>query len=370
MSAGVARLEVRDVLEGGAVTSHELMEFEPGVNFHAPILLTHLTGATDAGSAGGIAVDQLLSSLPAKRVATFDTDRLIDYRASRPTVTIDNWEVVDVDLPEIAIDLVQDDAGLPILVLHGPEPDTKWQRFAHEVTEFAKDAGVEIVVSMTGMPAAVPHTRPTMVHLQSTDRDMVEGQPQLAGGQIQFSASANTFLHHTLSKSGIEGVSFMAAVPYYMANMDYPRASLALIERMASVLDLNLPTGNIEAGTQMVNEQLDQLVSENQEVIALVGMLEKHFDEEISDEVKTIGGFPSPEDFMFNSEDLDSEQNSSDEDAAEPHIDSDALTRAIEQFLARTESGESAPEVSEDDDEADESNPRPRHRAPRPWEQD
>jgi predicted ATP-grasp superfamily ATP-dependent carboligase len=157
------------------VKSYELMNFEEDVNYYSPILLTHLSGATDAGSAGALAIEQLLSSLPVKRVATFDVDRLIDYRANRPTVTINNWEVMGVDIPEIALDLVQDDAGIPILVLHGPEPDQKWQRFAEELKRFTEDAGVEIVVSMTGMPAAVPHTRPTMVHLQSTDPDLVEG---------------------------------------------------------------------------------------------------------------------------------------------------------------------------------------------------
>ncbi|MDI9589259.1 MAG: PAC2 family protein [Acidobacteriota bacterium] len=338
--------------------SYELMNFEEDVNCYSPILLTHLSGATDAGSAGALAIEQLLSSLPVKRVATFDVDRLIDYRANRPTVTINNWEVMGVDIPEIALDLVQDDAGIPILVLHGPEPDQKWQRFAEELKRFTEDAGVEIVVSMTGMPAAVPHTRPTMVHLQSTDPDLVEGQPQLAGGEIQFSASANTFVHHALAEDGVEGVTFLAAVPYYMANMDYPRASLALLESMSSVLDLNLPTGNIEAGTQMVGDQLEQLVTENPEVVNLVGMLEKHFDEEISDEVKEIGGFPSPEDFAFDLEDAG--------DLLEPSIDTDALAHTIEQFLARTDSTTPPPSQEEEDP----GRPRPRHRAPRPWEQD
>ena len=119
-----------------------------------------------------------------------------------------------------------------------------------------------------------------------------------------------------------------------MANMDYPRASLALLERLSSVLDLNLPTGNIEAGTQMVGEQLEHLVTENPEVISLVKMLEQPFDEEIADEVKTIGGFPTPEDFAFNVEDAG--------DILEPSIDADALAHTIEQFLVRTEANAAA----------------------------
>ncbi|MDO5033902.1 MAG: PAC2 family protein [Actinomycetaceae bacterium] len=333
----------------------ELMNFEEDVNYHAPILLTHLVGATDAGEAGGLVVSQILSSLPVKRVATFDTDSLIDYRANRPAVTINNWHVEEIDVPQIALDLVHDDSGTPILVLHGPEPDAKWQLFADEVAEFAQDAGVEMVVSLTGMPAAVPHTRPTMVHLQSTDKELVAGQPKLTGGPIQFPSSANTFLHHLLSKQGIEGVTFLAAVPYYMANMEYPKASLALLERMTSVFDLSLPTGNIEANTQFVTEQLRNLAGENEEVIALVGQLEKHFDNEIDEAVKKIGSFPTPADFVFGSSESVEE--------TDKLVDTDALARTIEQFLARTEDLDD-PLLAEEDP----SQPKPRHRAPRPWE--
>ncbi|MDU4286909.1 MAG: PAC2 family protein [Actinomyces sp.] len=335
----------------------ELLNFEPDVNFHAPILLSHLVGSTDAGDAGGLVVSQMLASLPVTRVATFDADSLLDYRSTRPTVTIDNWHVSAVDVPQIAIDLVQDDKGTPILLLHGPEPDTKWQAFAGEVAEFAREAGVEILVSLTGMPAAVPHTRPTMVHLQSTDADLVGGQPKLAGGPMQFRSSINTFLQHSLSQEGIEGVSFLAAVPYYMANMEYPQASLALLERMSSVFGLTLPTGNIEASTQVVNDQLANLVVESEEVVGLVGQLEQQYDEEIDDSVKKIGSFPTPSDFVFGSG-----ESVTDSDRV---VDADALAATIEQFLARTENIDAPVQVEEDT-----SAPKPRHRAPKPWEKE
>lgn len=337
---------------------NELIDVDKDAPYHAPILLSHLSGATDAGRASALAVEQLLASLPVRRIATFDTDMLIDYRSHRPTVTIENWSVVDVDIPEIAIDLVQDDSGTPILVLHGPEPDAKWQRFAQAVEDFVHDAGVEICVSMMGMPAAVPHTRETLVHLQSTDSSLVKGQPEM-GGAIQFSSSANTFLQHKLSTGGIEGLNFLAAVPYYLAEVDYPTASLALLERMSNVLDLSLPTGNMEAGSQDIQTQLEAMVSEASDNATLVSMLEKHFDEQVSDAAKAIGEFPSPEEFRENTE-----ANAATTD--KETVDVDALTDAIEQFLARTTGTESPPKA----DDSDETENKPRHRAPRPWEID
>lgn len=51
------------------------------------VLLFHLEGAMDAGHAGELAVEQLLMTLPCERLATFDIDSLVDYRARRPVMT-------------------------------------------------------------------------------------------------------------------------------------------------------------------------------------------------------------------------------------------------------------------------------------------
>ena len=51
------------------------------------VLIHYFEGAMDAGNAGALAVDQLLMTLPSERVATFDIDALVDYRARRPTMT-------------------------------------------------------------------------------------------------------------------------------------------------------------------------------------------------------------------------------------------------------------------------------------------
>ena len=65
-----------------------------------------------------------------------DVDRLIDYQQTgQPHDQQLGGQGVDV--PEIAPDLVQDDAGIPL----GPartEPDTKWQRFAEEAQDLPK----------------------------------------------------------------------------------------------------------------------------------------------------------------------------------------------------------------------------------------
>lgn len=256
---------------------HGLYADGPAAGARAPILITHFEGAIDAGSAGSLAVAQLLRSLSSQRVATFDTDTLLDYRSHRPVMEVDEWVTTSMDAPEIALDLVHDDVGTPVLVLHGPEPDAKWNAFRNAVGQLAEEAGVEAVFSFHGLPAAVPHTRPTAVHLQSTDRDLIPHQP-LMGGQARFPAPLSAYLQYHLRKSGVTGVTLLSTVPYYLSDSTFPKASSALLRRLSELTDLQLPIGDLERGADEETGNVEQLLQVNPDLQRTVTALEQHFD--------------------------------------------------------------------------------------------
>ena len=130
----------------------ELISQISDVPVRSRVMLHHMYGAIDAGHAGRLTLEQLLPSLQAERVVTFDTDKLVDYRARRPLATLSQWTVTDMEPPEIAIDKVTDYSGQEILILHGPEPDLRWNEFAQVVSEYAKEVGVETAINVLGLP--------------------------------------------------------------------------------------------------------------------------------------------------------------------------------------------------------------------------
>ncbi|WP_050754347.1 PAC2 family protein [Gleimia coleocanis] len=301
-----------------------LYSFEAETEVKAPLLITHFVGGTDAGKAGSIAIDQLLASLPGKRIATFNTDELLDYSTQRPTVTIDEWQVVEVSSPEIVLDLIHDDSGTPILILHGPEPSLKWKTFTKEVTALAKNAGVELVISMKGMPASIPHTRGPLVHLQASDPELVKNQPPM-GRPMDFPASMNTFLAYALNQEGIESISFLVTVPFYLSAATYTQGGLALLNRVAQLLDVRLPIGNLEEVNDVPIAEIPGNVVETEELATLLRSLEQHYDEQV---------FPA---MLDNPDTLAS---LSDTFLHEQDIDVDALAETIEKFLERAEEEE------------------------------
>ena len=60
-----------------------------------------LDGFVDAGQAVRQARGHLLSTLPHRRVATFDVDQLLDYRSRRPPLRFASTYWADYEQPEL-----------------------------------------------------------------------------------------------------------------------------------------------------------------------------------------------------------------------------------------------------------------------------
>lgn len=260
-------------------TAHQRIPYTPGpgAHSHAKVLLTHFQGGMDAGMAGRLAIAQLLRALPSQRVLTFDADSLIDYRAHRPILTIEEWVSTSMETPEIAIDLVHDDAGTPIWILHGPEADMRWEAFAHTVAELAHAAGVELTVALHGMPSGVPHTRPVQVHAHATNANLLPEQPNMPS-TMQVATTLAGYLHMRLHDKGMEGLSLLPTVPFYLTDVAYPPAASVMLTRLSDVTGLALPVGDLEQGSADDLAAIETLVEAHPDMAKTITQLEESFD--------------------------------------------------------------------------------------------
>lgn len=250
----------------------------PAADSNAGIMLMHFDGAVDAGFTGRIAIEQLLRVLPSQRVVTFSSDALLDYRSHRPVVTVENWMTSKMEVAQIAIDLVHDDAGTPVWILHGPEPDLRWEALASTLATLVQAAGVKLVVSLHGIPSSVPHTRPVQVHAHATKPELLPEQPDLPGPMLM-QASFAAFAHQHLNTVGIDTMSLLPTVPFYVGDTPYPPAASAMLSHLASVTGLALPVGDLEQGSQSDREAINQLVEKNPEISTMIEQLERTFDD-------------------------------------------------------------------------------------------
>ena len=67
-------------------------------------------------------------------------------------------------------------------------------------------------------------------------------------------------------------------MPHYLASSPYPSATLHLLDSVASAVDLNIPLGSLEADVDRVNQQLEEQVTDSDEIAGVVHQLEEQYD--------------------------------------------------------------------------------------------
>lgn len=239
------------------------------------VLVHALDGFLDAGNAGRLAAEQL--AVGSRVIASFDLDVLYDYRGRRPPLTFAEDHYQDYAAPRLVIRLGQDDAGTPYLLLTGPEPDYQWERFAQAVRGLLTRFGVTLTVGLGAVPMAVPHTRPLMMTTHSAQPERLESD-NIWKGHIRVPGSAAAVLELRLGERGHRCMGFVAHVPHYVAQHDYPQAAVELVGAVARQTGLRLhPGALVEAAARRAAEIATQ-VEGSEEIREAVEALEQQYD--------------------------------------------------------------------------------------------
>jgi predicted ATP-grasp superfamily ATP-dependent carboligase len=243
----------------------------------APVLVHVLSGFIDAGHAARLASDHLLSTLEHRVLARFDLDQLYDYRARRPPLTFagDHWE--SVEMPALELRLVHDGAGVPFLMLTGPEPDVQWERFIAAVMALVEHYAVRMTIGLHAIPMAVPHTRPAGITAHASRLELVEGYSPWIG-RVQVPGHVTGLLELRMAERGKDAAGFAVHVPHYLTQTEWPEAAAALVKAVAALGALDLPTQALERGADEMRAAVNTQIQEQPEVASVVRALEEQYD--------------------------------------------------------------------------------------------
>lgn len=256
---------------------YELNDVPDGWELSGATMLHSFSGFLDAGAASRLAVESLLSSLDHVPLATFDVDELIDFRARRPRLTFVEDHYGEVASSELILHAIRDEAGTPFLVLTGPEPDYRWERFVAAVIGLVEQFNVRLTVGMTSIPMAVPHTRPITLTMHATDKRLVTGANPWVGS-IEVPGHMSGLLEYRLGEAGRDAMGFAAHVPHYLTEIPYPRAALALIQSVTSATNLALPTSDLTSVADTADAEIATQVAESGDNTEAIQALEKQYD--------------------------------------------------------------------------------------------
>src|SRR6476619_1836491 len=210
-----------------------------------PVLIAAFRGWNDGGQGASLAAGYLAKRWDARRFAEIDPEGFYDFQATRPHVKLEEGFTRRIDWPETVFYHARPDGmNRDAVLLLGVEPNLRWRTFSGLIVDFARELGVELVVTLGALLADVPHTRPAPVTGSATDPDLIE-QLGLQASRYEGPTGIVGVLHDACRSVGVPSASLWAAVPHYVSMTPSPRAAKALSERLANLLDVPLDTSEL-----------------------------------------------------------------------------------------------------------------------------
>jgi proteasome assembly chaperone (PAC2) family protein len=244
-----------------------------------PVLIASFKGWNDGGHGASLAGAFLARAWAAEKFAEIDPERFFDFSSTRPQVSLVDGTMRRIDWPENTFHHARlESADQDAVLLLGSEPSLRWRTFCSLVTDLAGDLGVEMVVTLGSLLADVPHTRPAPVTASASDPGLVARlgvQPSRYEGPTGIVG----VLHDAFRAAGIPSVSLWAAVPHYVSMTPSPRAAKALCDRLSTLIDVPVDTGELAAQSEVYMEQVSEAVAADEDTAAYVDELESRADE-------------------------------------------------------------------------------------------
>lgn len=247
---------------------------------HDPMLIVAFEGWNDAGEAATGAIDHLLEVWDADSLGDIDPEDYYDFQVNRPHVAVDDDGNRVINWPSTRLYHARpESAHRDVLILRGIEPNNRWNAFTTEVLTLLRDLDVQMVITLGAMLAETPHTRPIPVNCTATTEELrvrFGFEPSRYEGPTGILGVITTACAH----AGIPAVSLWAAIPHYFSQPPSPKGSLALVAALENVLDFEISVAELPEEAHVWETDVDELASDNEEVLTYVHQLEESHDAE------------------------------------------------------------------------------------------
>ncbi len=243
----------------------------------APVVLAAFDGWVDAGSAATTALEVLAED--ATVVATFDADRLFDYRARRPPLEIVDGRLTELTWHELVLRRTRIDER-DVLILVGPEPDYRWRAFTRDVVDLIQRLGVNEWISLGAIPAAVPHTRAVPIMGTEVRPGLLRGDV-IAGpaGTLRVPSALISAIELEAGAAGIPALGYFAQVPHYVSG-PYATAAVQLLRAIGTHLGAEIPARALVEESRELRTRLDTATGLDDTTRSYVERLETMYDEQ------------------------------------------------------------------------------------------
>ncbi|MDO5682804.1 MAG: PAC2 family protein [Propionibacteriaceae bacterium] len=244
-----------------------------------PVLVHLLEGYVDAGRVASTLAEHILDTCESDLLVEFDHDQLHDYRSRRPMMVFDTDQWKSVEHFQLAMHRVIAPTGEHFVLLHGPEPDSQWQRATAAVTGLAQRLDVRLAVTSHGIPTGVPHSRPSLITEYATRSALIKTSNPAWVGRVEVPGSFGSMLELEFGRVGIDALGLAVNVPHYLSQAPFFQASLAALHRLNDATGLGLVLGDLPDKAETNLHEIRTEVAASEEVQQVVEQLERQYDQ-------------------------------------------------------------------------------------------
>jgi predicted ATP-grasp superfamily ATP-dependent carboligase len=144
------------------------------------------------------------------------------------------------------------------------------------VVQVARATGIQLVVTLGGLLADTPHSRP--VPVTGTADGELAVRLGLTTSRYEGPTGIVGVVHDQCRQAGLESASLWAAVPHYVSVAANPKASLALVQRLGDLLDTRFDTTELAQAAVVFEREVGRAVAADEDVSRYVRQLEARVD--------------------------------------------------------------------------------------------
>ncbi|MGB3829641.1 MAG: PAC2 family protein [Ornithinimicrobium sp.] len=243
-----------------------------------PIVVAAFEGWNDAGECATGVIEHLAHIWDATLVAAMDPEEYYDFQVNRPKVSIVEGER-SIQWPTTRVMLIRDSpVGRDILLVLGIEPSIRWRSYSSEIVAFALHHEATMLITLGGLLADVPHTRPIPVGVTSENPELRALADDIERSSYEGPAGIVGVINDQASQIDLPTLSCWAAVPHYAGGAPSPKASLALLGRLEQLLSCVIDDSELVEQARAWERGVDELAASDDEVREYVESLEEAQD--------------------------------------------------------------------------------------------
>jgi proteasome assembly chaperone (PAC2) family protein len=247
-----------------------------------PLLIMAFSGWNDAAESATTAVRFLGSAFGAERFADIDPEEFYHFGLTRPNVRYrsDQPSEREIIWPATEFSIAQSaDLSRDVIVGVAAEPHLKWKTYCAAVVELARHCEVGLVLTLGGLLAEVPHTRPVRLSGSASDPELA-ARLGVRPSRYEGPTGIVGVLNSHCRDHGLATASLWANVPHYVSGIENPKAALALVRRVLAMIDATADLAELQEATKQFEQNLSEVVSQNAKIAGYIKRLESKAAEE------------------------------------------------------------------------------------------